>query len=354
MRVPWLVVSEEPVPSASTGELAHWRNPWLAVALLALGLTGWQWLETRQLLAGTQQELARRLAQSDTANAESRLLAKQAQEQAAAALGRLSAIEAKLAESRSQQVLLETLYQDLARNRDEWILAEVEQGVTLAAQQLQLAGNVQGAVLALQSADARLAGNPRFLALRKVLSRDLNRLRVVPQPDVAGMSLRLETVLGVIDTLPLAVDAHPRATASAAPEEAPPADSASPLATAFWRRLATDFWTELRGLIRIQRFDRDEPVLLAPGQSFFLRENLKLRVLNARLALLARDQATYRSELLRAQAWMERFFAADDPSRQAAHQSLRQLASTEIVIELPTLNESQAAIKTFRLGKERK
>lgn len=347
-------MSEESVSPASAHAFSRWRNPWLAVALLALGLTGWQWLETRQLLAGTQQELARRLAQSDTANAESRLLAKQAQEQAAAAFGRLGALEARLAESRSQQVLLETLYQDLARSRDEWILAEVEQGVTLAAQQLQLAGNVQGAVLALQLADARLAGNPRFLALRKALTRDLNRLRVVPQPDVAGISLRLENVLGAIDTLPLAVDAPPRAAESAAQDDQTLADSASPLTTLFWQRLATDVWKDLRGLIRIQRFDRDEPVLLAPGQSFFLRENLKLRLLNARLAVLARDQATFRAELQRAQAWIERYFAADDPSRRAAHHSLRQLALTEIAIELPTLNESLAAIKTFKLGKERK
>ena len=108
--------------------------------------------------------------------------------------------------------MLEDLYQDLARNRDEWALAEVEQGVLLAAQQLQLAGNVQAAVLALQAADARLASSsrPQFISLRKILVRDLDRLRALPMVDMSGLNLRLESIINAIDSLPLAVEARPQ------------------------------------------------------------------------------------------------------------------------------------------------
>jgi len=106
--------------------------------------------------------------------------------------------------------------------------------------------------------------------------------------------------------------------------------------------------------VRIQRFDRDEPVLLAPGQAFFLRENLKLRLLNARLALLSRDQGTFRNELKYAQAWIERYFDARDKAAQTALGALKQLSASEISIDLPTLNDSLAAIKTFKLGKEQR
>jgi uroporphyrin-3 C-methyltransferase len=347
---------ELPKPASMNGQSSAWRNPWLIVALIALGLAGWQWVETRLKLADTQQELARRLAENDTANKEIRALAKQAQEQVASVQGKLGALEAKVAESRSQQATLENLYQDLARNRDEWALAEIEQSVTLAAQQLQLAGNVQGAVLALQAADARLAGNsrPQFISLRKVLNRDLDRLRALPQLDMPGMNLRIENVIAAVDTLPLANDARPRAEGkqAAAVEAAPVVSSAVSLD--FWQRLGRDFWDEMRSLVRIQRFDRDEPALLAPGQAFFLRENLKLRLLNARLALLARDQWTFRNELKHAQAWIDRYFDGRDKSLQTAQGALKQLAATEINIELPTLNESLSAIKSFKLGKERK
>lgn len=350
-------MTEPPEPLRPATTSSHWQNPWLVVVLLALALVGWQWLETRQLIAETQKELAQRLLHNDTANTESRMLANQAQEQVASALARIGALEARLAESRGQQLMLESLYQDLARNRDQWLLAEVEQGISLAAQQLQLASNVQGAVLALQTADARLASSnrPQFIGLRKVLARDLGRLRALPQLDTAGINQRIENVLLAIDTLPLSVDARPRnrphpplAVDSAQIDGL----SASPLSLTFWQRIGDEFWQEMKGLVRIQRFDRDEPVLLAPGQEFFLRENLKLRLLNARLALLAHDQPTFRNELHQAQIWLERHFNARDPALQNAQNTLRRLVSTDINIELPTLNESLAAIKTFKLGKE--
>jgi uroporphyrin-3 C-methyltransferase len=331
-----------------------WQNPWLFVALLALALAGWQWVETRIRLTETQQELAKRLAESDTVAKESRALAKQAQEELATLQGRLGEFDAKLAESKGQQAILENLYQDLARNRDEWALAEIEQSVTLAAQQLQMTGNVPAAIVALQAADARLAANgrPQFINLRKLLGRDLERLRALPQVDLAGMSLRLEGVIAAVDALPLAVDVRPRdeRTLASDAERAPlPVSS-----LAFWQHLALEFWGEVRSLVRIQRFDRDEPALLAPGQVFFLRENLKLRLLNARLALLARDQWIFRSELKQARSWLDRYYDEREKTVQAAQLALKQLAGAEINIELPNLNESLSAIKSFRLARERK
>ena len=331
-----------------------WRSPWLILAVLAIALAGWQWAETRARLAETQQELARRLSESDALARESRALARQAQEQSTALLAKLGELEGKLAESRGQQAMLESLYQNLARSRDEWTLTEIEQGVTLAAQQLQLAGNVQGALLALQAADARLSGNnrPQYLVLRKAFARDLDRLRALPQVDLPGMNLSLENLLMAVDSLPLAVDTRPHE--EPAPASGRPAPQASVVSVAFWQQLASLFWHELRGLIRIQRFDREEPALLAPGQAFFLRENLKLRLLNARLALLGRDQWTFRHEIGLIRHWVERYFDGREPSVQAATQALQQLSTTEINIQLPALNESLSAIKNFNAGKEKR
>lgn len=346
------LAAESPAVQASREKPSFRINPWLVVALLALALAGWQWVETRLRLSEMQQEVARRLLESDSASKEVRSQARQVQDQVASLQGKLGTLEAKIAESQSQQATLENLYQDLARNREEWALAEIEQSVTLAGQQLQLAGNVQGAMLALQTADARLAGSnrPQFISLRKVLNRDLDRLRVVPQLDMPGMNLRLESVITAVDKMPLAIDARPRS------EGRPkvPAEPVSATSFDFWQRLGGDFWEEIRSLVRIQRFDRDEPALLAPGQAFFLRENVKLRLLNARLALLARDQWTFRNEINHSQAWIDRYFDSRDKSVQTASGGLKQLSAAEISIELPTLNESLSAIKSFKLGKERK
>lgn len=332
-------------PESKPARASAWKNPWLAVALAALALAGWQWLETRERLADTQEQVARRLAAADAAGNEDRGALKLAQEQVAALQGKVGALEARLAEFQGQTDALQGLYQDLARNRDDAALAEVEQAVTLAGQQLQLGGNVQAAVLALQTADARLArlDRPQFAPLRKAIGRDLERLRVLPFVDVPGISLKLENILLAIDKLPLAINERPPASRGRAP--APEA------ARPWWQLAGSEFWQEIRSLVRIQRFDRDEPVLLAPGQSFFLRENLKLRLLNARLALYSHDQGTFRSELKAAQNWLGSYFDRQDKTVQRAVAGLGQLAASELVIELPNLNESLTALRGFRNGK---
>lgn len=322
-------------------------NPWLPVAVAAIALAGWQWLETRSQLADTRQEVARRLAEADTSARAEQGALQQLREQVESLQGKLGASEAKLAEFQGQSAALQTLYQELARGREEATLLEIEQALTLAGQQLQLAGNVPAAVLALQSADARLArlDRPQFMPLRKALARDLEKLNLLPFVDLAGLSLRLEQSLQGIDKLPLASHGRPAETAEN-PVSAP-GDS-------WWRLAAGEIWRELKGLVRIQRFDRDEAVLLAPGQSFFLRENLKLRLLNARLALFAHDQWTFRNELKVADAWLERHFDGNSREVHNLRASLRQLGATNIVLELPNLNDSQAALRTLRNGKEKR
>lgn len=340
-----------PPNEIDTSRLASsWRNPWLYLALAAFALAGWQWVETRVRLAETQQEVARRLADQSAAGKEDRAYLKLAQEQVAALQAKVVALEAKQAEFQGQALELQNLYQDLARSRDEVVLLEIEQAVTLAAQQLQLAGNVQAAVLALQTADAKLArlDRPQFIPLRKTLARDLERLRALPFVDLPGMSLKLESAIVAIDRLPLAVDERPRIKDNAV--AIPPAGPDTP----WWQRAGEEFWQQVKGLVRIQRFDRTEPVLLAPGQAFFLRENLKLRLLNARLALFARDAWTFRNELRTAQDWLARHFDTQDKGVQAAVANLRQLTAAELNIELPNLNDSLNALRTVKAGREKK
>ena len=326
-----------------------WRNPWLWVVLAVLGLAVWQWLETRAKLMQTQQELARRLSESDRIVNESRALVGKAMEQTAELQRKYGAIEGRLAEFQDQADALRALHQEAAVSRDDALLAEVEQALNNAVQQLQLSGNVQAAILALEAADARLGrvDRPQFLALRRTLARDLERLRATPFVDVPGMNLRLENVIVGLDTLPLALEikgpARPRP--EAAPEVVEPS---------WWRTLLQEGWTELKGLVRIQRFDRQEVVLLSPEQSLIQRENIKLRLLNARLALLTRDQWLFRSELKAAHAWLERYFQVEEKSVQAALAALKQLAATEIIVELPSLNDSLAALQNLKTSREKR
>jgi len=191
--------------------IADWRDWWTTsrvVLVLVVLLFVWNWWSARTQIESLRQEVAQRLRDEDIQSRESRVLAREAQDRMREALVKMTALDAKIAESQSQQAALEAMYQDLSRNRDEFALAEIEQTLALASQQLQLAGNVRGALIALQNADARLgrADKAQFIAVRRVLQRDIERLKALPFIDTAGLAIRLDTVISSVDTLPLVFD----------------------------------------------------------------------------------------------------------------------------------------------------
>ncbi|WP_295004306.1 uroporphyrinogen-III C-methyltransferase [uncultured Dechloromonas sp.] len=338
---------QSPAPTPLSSRRSGRLGLSLAVAVAALALAGWQWFETRQKLNDLQQEVSRQLGDFDTGHKEERGAQKQTREQLEALQAKLGAFEGRFAEFQAQTEALKTLNQDIARGREEATLLEVEQAITLAGQQLQLAGNVPVAVLALQTADSRLArlDRPAHLPLRKALAKDLERLNALPFVDMPGVSLRLEQLIHGIDKLPLTAYGRP-----VEKSEAQKAVAAAP----WWQRTGGEVWQELKGLVRIQRFDREDPALLAPGQGYFLRENLKLRLLNARLALFSRDQWTYRNELKVAQEWLGKHFDANDKAVASAQSTLRQMSAAEINVELPNLNDTQAALRSLRQGRDKR
>jgi uroporphyrin-3 C-methyltransferase len=331
--------AETPAPVApEKHRLRTWVLPGTAVALVAL--LAWQALDLRQRIAGAQAELERRSA-ADAALAI----------ELSALQQRMAVLEAKFGEIQAQQASLDGAYQEIARGREEWLLTEIEQLLGLASQQLQLAGNVQAAAQALAAAELRLARaqRPQLIALRKAIAIDLQRLKATPGVDLAGIALRIETTAAAVDAMGLAYDSRPSSptrapTGKAA--EAPPADP-------WWQRGLREFWAELRSLLRVERMDRPDPVVLAPNQVFFLRENLKLRLLSARVELLSRDQAAFRAEIKLALQWLEKHFDPRDRRVQAAIEGLRPFLAAEFSIEAPSLAGSQAALGAVKLPADR-
>lgn len=317
-----------------------------AAVLVALGVVGFQWYDARNQAAALKEELARRLAEGEARGKEAAAAVMEARTQLKAFGTRLDTLEGGLAESQNQQIALEALYQQLSRNSDEWALSEIEQTLTIAAQQLQLAGNVRAAILALQNADARLQriDRPQLASLRKVIERDIELLRVSPFVDVVGLTLKIDNVIDAVDTAPLAMQQRP---VDQVPTVRGDADEA------VYVRLAREIWADLRSLVRIQNVERPEPPLLDPGQAFFLRENVKLRLLSARIALIQRDATTYRGDLLASRQWIERYYDPRDRNVAAALASLKQLAEVDVGIAAPDINASLNAVRDYKLTRDK-
>lgn len=326
-----------------------YRQPLLAVAVIAAVLLAWQWYDSRQQINTLQNELARRLAAADVENKESRSVAEQVRETMREAQVKLGVLEAKLQESQNQQIALEALYQELSRSRDESLLADVEQTLLVANQQLQVAGNVKSALIALQAADTRLArpDRPQLAGLRKVIARDIERLKLAPYVDVIGMSARIDNLISLTDSLPLAMELRPSATAAANKAAADSGGNA-------WTRFTRELWRDFKDLVRIQNMDNPDVVLLTPSQTYFLRENLKLRLLGARLALLAHDEKSFKADLKAAREWLARYYDARDKAVANAAAAVRQLHDSQISIELPDISASLDTVRNYRLTRERR
>ncbi len=308
----------------------------MLVAVLALAAAAWSWSDSRERIRDLKTELGRRLADSGKDVNESVLLARNADDAMRQVSEKVSHIESQMASSQQQQLALESMYKELAQGRDQWTLAEIEQVLLTAAQQLQLAGNVKAAIIALEGADTRLQrlNKPQFTALRRAIAADLANLRAAPSVDEVGMSARIEALVAHHMDWPLA---------SAQASEAVPAPRSVRAAN-----FGQELWAELKHLVQIRRVEGNEAVLLPPDQAYFLRENLRLRLLSARLALMSRDQAAFRADLLAVSNMLERYFNTRDAGVADAIREVQRLASLQIAIKLPGINASLAALDAYK------
>jgi len=343
----------EPAPSqeaaAPETEAAHPARPssrgaWFAglLAVIAAGLAVGVWFDVRKRIDTTTATLAQRLDAIETQQREVRALAQEAQQGAQALNKQLSTLEVRIADAQGQREAIEALYAELSRNRNEWRVAEVAQMVDIAVQQLDLAGNVRGALLALQLAESRLArmSNAAFSPLRTALARDIEQLKALPAFDPGALGQRIERVAVSVEALPLAFDERDARVRAAQTDPARSGD-------AWYVRLGTEVWSELKQLVVVRRVDTPDPPLLAPTQAYFLRENLRLRLLNARLALLTRDARAYANDLQVAQAWVKRYFDPRSARTTEVLAQLAQLAAAPIAIELPSIAGSVNAVRAL-------
>jgi uroporphyrin-3 C-methyltransferase len=308
----------------------------------------WQWLDGHRAIAEMREELAKKIAEMDgEAHANAILIAKNQDEVREMAV-KVTTLETYYTQAQNQRAALEALYNNFSISRDETALADVEQLLLIAGQQLQLSGNVKAALIAMEGADSRLQrmDRPAFNGMRKSIGRDIDTLRALPKVDVAGINLRINRLLIAVDELPL-IDRHrpsENVVAKVTPQVAYEPG---------WQKFLTAIWLEVKQLVRIENTGLTQIVLLPPKQEFFLRENLKMRLVSARLALLSRDEDSFMQELKMAQLWTKRYF--DVKSSEGAHMlsELDTLAAASIDIELPDVGSSLQAVRSYRLSHEK-
>lgn len=387
---PAAVSAPAPLPARRTGQGLVWMA--LLLGALALVFTGMLW----QKLSFTQQELARRVQDSGAQAVEARTLAAQAEALAQELQGRLTVAEVRLSEVSLQRSQLEELMLALSRSRDDNLVQDLESTVKLAQQQAQLTGSTQPMVAALRAADQRIAraAQPRLNPVQRAIARDIDRIQAAPLADVPSLVLRMDELARQVDEWPVLNQVGNPKTAAAAKSAKPaftaPGESAEPQAakapatepalagpapsadvdaasdeggfSAGWSRIAgwwnalwARTWAEVtrsgRELVRVSRIDRPEAALLAPEQAFFLRENLKLKLLNARLGLLARQWTTSQADLLAVEMAIARYFDTSVPQVASAQTQVARLRRDLVATDVPRPDETLAALAAAAGGR---
>ncbi len=347
------------VPGPGGAPLAHSSKAPVyvlgAIAVLALVGNGLLW----QKLSTIQEALARQSQDASAQAIEARTIARQAQELTVETSARLTVQETRVNEVALQRSQLEELMQSLSRTRDENLVVDIESALRLAQQQAQLTGSLEPLVATLKTAQQRIerAAQPRLAPVQRAIARDLERVTSASVADTAGLLARLDDLVRQVDELPLqnavaqaAATRRMNARAAAGDASAPP-----PADMPWWQAALQRGWEvvrdEARGLVRVSRIDQPDAVLLAPDQAFFLRENLKLKLLNARLGVLARQFDSARADLAATSAALNKYFDPASRRTQSAATVLQQAQAHMRASELPRLDETLSALATAAAGR---
>ena len=362
-------------PSLAAGGDAHvLPGRWIAagavlLAVLSSAAMMYAW-NTQQRLKSLEQQMVKRQEDSGALATEAQMLARQAQDSSRDAAAKVALLEARLAEVTVQRSQLDELIESMSRSRDENVLADVEASIRLAQQQTAITGSAEPMLIALKQAEERLARQnvPRLEGVRRAMLQDMDKVRAAGAVDVSTLAIRLDEVIRQVDDLPLlsapkaardaerAAARRPAESASAAAAAASAASAPGRAASAppdpawisvlgsRWAAIGASLWQEVRGLVRVTPIEQPEAMLVAPEQAYFLRENLKLRLLNARLALLSRQFDTAQADLRDALSVLDRYFERGSKRTANAIELVKQVSAQARQVVVPRPEATLAAI----------
>ncbi|MDF1829165.1 uroporphyrinogen-III C-methyltransferase [Cycloclasticus pugetii] len=314
---------------------------WLAIFLVILATMA-GYLAFKQLTQHISQLSSSIDAlKNDTSRASNELQSKT--RQVSNQLSDLNSHVEQLEQSADERITL--LQQQVGKNRRQWLIAEAEYLVSVANTRLQLAGDVDTAIVALQTADQRLKenGDPLTFAIRQQIAKEINLLNSTFLPDTVGLSSQLLALEDAVSSMGIKA---PHAGTAQAPEIGK--GDASPIPENIQDTL-NDAWESFSKLIVVRRSDKPLAALMTPERIELIRKNLALKLESARLALINQQQALYTANIAIAKTWLGDYFDNNNPSVKTALKQLDKLENTVIKAELPSIALSLKMLRDLPL-----
>lgn len=321
-----------------SGPVRSWGRIFIGVVLFLCLISA---ISLWQRLGKIQGQLAKQTQEANQTSQDAKLLARNATDASAQSTAKLAVLEAKLNELVVQKAQIDDMLQSLSRSRVENQVLDIEASLILAQQQAQLTGSVQPLIAALMSAQQRMSRSPspRLVPLENAMRRDIERLRGANVLDTPAVLVRIDELVRWADELPLsgAMQSKDGSTAKSGKAAVKGTPTETP---SRWQEALASFKRQWEDLVRVQRIEHPESALLSPEQGFFVRENLKLKLLNARMGVLARQFSSAKADLAVARQTLERYFDVQSKSGQAALGGLEQAQAQLNSGALPGIDET--------------
>ena len=315
----------------------------LVLSLIALGASGFLFVQGQNVLKQQEMRIGQDLNKAALGNSENAVLLQ-------SALAKQAELDAQLNkilqnESDTAQTLdgIHRAYAELLKGRVNWLVDEIEVTLNTASQQLLLSGNVPVAIAVLENVEQRLSRfeQPELLPIKQAISQDLAALKNRPYLNISATALRLDRLESAVDSLPLLVDSTMNA------QNAEPAPTSK--AGSFWNRAWNNTSELVKSMVEVRKLDNNDAMLIGAEQVFYLRENLRLRLLDARLALLQHNSEVYQHGLAAIEETVKRYFDVQSPNTQTWLKEVDELKSVEIrMVSDEALKASLAAVRDYQ------
>ena len=224
-------------------------------------------------------------------------------------------------------------------DRRAWLGQEAIFLIRLAAQRLLIARDVAAAINLLTQADALLrdTGEPKLEGVRADIARDRAALAALPKVDQVGLYARLSGLIDQADQLQLAYDI-PIVN-----------EEVEPVPSDWWDRATTGWRAALVSLsdhLVVRRRSDDIAQLMTPEWASLARQNMRMLLEQAQIAMLSANQSLFETALQRAGRFTE-LFTDQDPDRVASMMAdIEAMAGENIAPNLPDLAPTRSRLES--------
>ncbi len=224
----------------------------------------------------------------------------------------------------------------------DWALMEVEHLIVIAMHRLLLERDVKTAIVALESADRRLKdiANPALIPVREQIAIDMNSLKAINLVDRTGLSLFLADLITRAESLPLKkqmISVNENKT-----QETEQLEEQNN-----WKDLPVLVWEELKSLVVIKHKDEEGAAFLLPEEEYYLYQNLRLQLENARLSVLNLDSENLKASIDIITNWLKDHFNTNETAVTNVLETLAQMKTVDLKPELPDINSSLETLHVF-------